>query len=219
MSIPATEPIAPIPARPKSLWHPLPFALLLAVLSSFAIDLPIAAYAKNPPPRWISELLEIAETFGNGYGVAAIIIGVVILDPSRRRSWPQLLAATLGAGLTSNLIKLLFIRTRPRDIELLPETVWATFGGLWSLSKGNSAQSFPSSHTATAVGLAVILSEFYPRGRWYFAVLAILVGVQRIQVSAHYASDVFAGAIVGWCIGTLCVILDPQRKNSASPQQ
>lgn len=196
----------------RTLWHPVPFALLAAVLVSFAIDIPIATYAKRPPPRWFSEFLEIAETFGNGYGVATIVVGVLVLDPSRRRQFPVLLAGTLGSGILSNIIKLVFVRTRPREIESLPETVWATFGGLWSLSSGNAAQSFPSSHTATAVGLAVILSEFYPRGRWYFTALAILVGMQRIQVSAHFPSDVFAGAIVGWCTATMCLILSQPRR-------
>jgi membrane-associated phospholipid phosphatase len=186
--------------------------LLVAVLVSLAIDLPVAAYAKREgQQRWLSEILENAETFGHGVGSMMIVIAVFVLDPARRRFFPQLLAGSLGAGLAANAAKLVLIRVRPRDIEVLPETVWSTFGGLWSISGGNSSQSFPSAHTSTAVGLAVMLSEFYPRGRWFFTAMAVLVGMQRIQCSAHFPSDVFAGAIVGWCVATGCLILDARR--------
>ena len=56
-----------------------------------------------------------------------------------------------------------------------------------------------------AVGLAVMLSSLFPRGRVLFSVMAILVGMQRIVVSAHFPSDVFAGAAVGWLVAKVCV--------------
>lgn len=193
-------------------WRPVPWVLLVAVLLSFAIDLPVAGLAKQGNhPRWVSELLENAEPFGHGIGTTLIIIGIFILDPRRRRFPGPLLAGSLGAGLVANLAKLLVIRWRPRNIETLPETVWSTFGGMWSGSAGNGLQSFPSAHAATAVGFAVMLSAFYPRGRWYFTAMAILVGLQRIQCSAHFPSDVFAGAIVGWCVATGCLIMESRR--------
>lgn len=184
-----------------AVWHPLPVGMLIAVLVSLAIDLPVADFARTgKQPRWVSELLENAEPFGHGIGTTLIVIAVLVLDPVRRRTPLPLLAGSLGAGMVANLAKLFVIRFRPRDIEVLPETVWSTFGGMWSLSAGNSSQSFPSGHTATAVGLAVMLSAYYPRGRWFFTVMAILVGMQRIQCCAHFPSDVFAGAILGWVV-------------------
>ena len=206
--MPAADPADPESHRRTTLWHPLPIALLVAVLVSLAIDVPVAALARQGNhPRWLSELLENAETFGHGIGATFIVIAVFVLDPAHRRLFPQLLAGSLGAGLVANMFKLFVIRFRPHTIEILPESVWSTFGGMWSLAAGNGSQSFPSAHTSTAVGLAVMLSDFYPRGRWYFTLLAILVGMQRIQVAAHFPSDVFAGAIVGWCTATACLIL------------
>jgi membrane-associated phospholipid phosphatase len=195
-----------IPRRQKY-WHPFPIVMLIAVLVSLAIDVPIAGYAKaGKHPRWLAELLENVETFGHGIGATLIVIGVLILDVSRRRSALPLLGGSLGAGLTANFLKLIVIRYRPRGLSAFPETVWATFGGWWSGASGNDLQSFPSAHSATAVGLAMMLSAYYPRGRWYFTLLAILVGMQRVQVSAHYPSDVFAGAIVGWCVASACLL-------------
>src|SRR6185369_11721275 len=63
---------------------------------------------------------------------------------------------------------------------------------------GHHVQSFPSAHAATAVGLAIALSTFYPRGRWLFAVFAGLAMVQRLDAHAHYLSDVLAGASIAF---------------------
>lgn len=203
----ATEEPQSLTPRRRRYWHPVPYGLLIAVLLSLAIDVPIASYAKDGRhPRWLAELLENVETFGHGIGATMIVIGVLTLDPKVRRCPLPLLAGSLGAGLMSGVVKLMVIRYRPRGLAVFPDTVWATFGGWWSGSKGNDLQSFPSAHTATAVGLAMMLSAYYPRGRWYFTILAIMVGMQRVHVSAHYPSDVFAGAIVGWCVATAVLV-------------
>ncbi|MBC8115904.1 MAG: phosphatase PAP2 family protein, partial [Candidatus Saccharimonas sp.] len=60
----------------------------------------------------------------------------------------------------------------------------------------------------TAVGLAVVLAAWYPRGRWLFATLAVLVGMNRMQCLAHFPSDVFSGAALGWIVGSCCVLGD-----------
>ncbi len=73
------------------------------------------------------------------------------------------------------------------------------------LGNGSSEQSFPSSHTATAAGLAIVLAYFYPRGRWFFPALAALAGFQRVTEQSHFLSDVFWGAAVGCIFAPLCV--------------
>ena len=73
------------------------------------------------------------------------------------------------------------------------------------LGEGSAGQSFPSAHTATAVGLAIALSWLYPRGRWMFATLALLVACQRIESGYHFASDTIFGAAVGLFIAIACL--------------
>ena len=200
----------------------VPVLLLVALLTAFAVDLPVAAFCRptgaprSSVLRFIDEFLENAETFGHGSGVAMIVTGVFVLDPRRRKEFPLLLAGSYGAGLVASILKLTVVRTRPRSLPILPDTVWSTFGGFFSTAQGNETQSFPSGHTSTAVGLAMMLSAFYPRGRWYFTGLAILVGVQRIHTESHFPSDVFAGAIVGWSMATVCRFLS-RKKSISSP--
>jgi membrane-associated phospholipid phosphatase len=65
------------------------------------------------------------------------------------------------------------------------------------ISGGSDGQSFPSAHTATAVGLSAALIWLYPQGRLLFTLLAALVGCQRIASMAHFPSDVMFGAATG----------------------
>jgi membrane-associated phospholipid phosphatase len=58
--------------------------------------------------------------------------------------------------------------------------------------------SFPSGHTSSAAGLAMLLWRRYGwEAGLPAALLAMLVGASRIQDGRHYLSDVLAGAIVG----------------------
>jgi len=196
--------------------------LLVALLTAFTVDLPVAAFCRptgaprSSVLRFIDEFLENAETFGHGSGVALIVTGVFVLDPRRRKEFPLLLAGSYGAGLVASILKLAVVRTRPRSLPILPDTVWSTFGGFFSTAQSNETQSFPSGHTSTAVGLAMMLSGFYPQGRWYFTGLAILVGMQRIHTESHFPSDVFAGAIVGWSMAAVCQFRS-REKSISSP--
>ena len=57
--------------------------------------------------------------------------------------------------------------------------------------------SFPSGHTVTAFATALALGWFAPRLRWPLFALAVLIGLSRVGVGAHYPSDVLAGAALG----------------------
>lgn len=178
--------------------------LLLAALVTLPIDVPLARWcAAGNVPKNVHRLLEIAEDFGHGMGVGLIALAVFALDPARRRTLVRVLTAAYGAGLAADGLKIIFVRYRPREVNLHSTGALETFDGLVGFAAGHS-HSFPSAHTATGVGLAVLLAWLYPRGRWYFAFLAALVGVQRVVVGAHFLSDVLVGAAVGVGIGWCC---------------
>ncbi len=62
--------------------------------------------------------------------------------------------------------------------------------------------SFPSGHTATAFSTAGVVSRRY--GGWAGGVvigLGVVAGLGRLEDRKHYASDVIAGATIGWIIG------------------
>lgn len=193
----------------KFIWL-LPCGFLLASAASLRIDIQLLEVFKQKQlpaliQRPLDEWLEICESFGHGFGAFLIVIAVWVLSPGSRRYWPWMLGSCWGSGMLANAVKALVRRTRPRDFDLAIGSVWKTFSQ--AASPGMPMQSFPSAHTATAVGLAVMLSTLFPRGRWFFSMMAALVGMQRIVSVSHFPSDVFAGAFVGWLMGTACSTL------------
>ena len=187
----------------------VPLLLLLASAASLSIDIRVATFFKQGHhPKLMAELFENAEPFGHGMGACAIIVAVALLDPEKRSRIGWLVGGSLGAGALASAAKLLLARSRPRAFDLLNGNVWLTFVGWLPSQRSTDIQSFPSAHTVTAVGLAVVLTAWYPRGRWLFATLAILVGMHRLHCLAHFPSDVFAGAALGWFVGSCCVLGD-----------
>lgn len=195
--------------RRELAWLCIPLAFAVAAGLALQVDCPISRWWVNCLKtgsysgffrHWlmsIRDILGVFENFGHGVGVAAIALAIFVLDPSRRWGLPRVLGCAYGAGLAANGLKMLLSRTRPNDFNFLGD-VWTTFGAwLPGTSAGSIGQSFPSAHTATAVGFAAGLAWLYPRGRWMFFIFAALTGCQRIQSGAHFLSDVLAGAALG----------------------
>jgi membrane-associated phospholipid phosphatase len=195
----ASDSFTPWPLRALG-W---PAALLAAAAASLALDLPVAqGCLAGGCPGELRKLLTFGETFGHGLGVAVIFVVVFQLDPPRRWALPRLIACAAGCGLAADLLKTIVSRGRPGTLAEqqfdFGQQVWATFQGwLPGWSAGYAGQSFPSAHTATAIGLAAALTWSYPRGRWLFFALAAVAGLQRVECGAHFLSDVLAGAAVG----------------------
>jgi undecaprenyl-diphosphatase len=58
-------------------------------------------------------------------------------------------------------------------------------------------QSFPSGHATTAFALAACIGFLSARWFWPAIAFALVIGVSRVALGAHYPSDVLAGAILG----------------------
>lgn len=191
--------VEPPGAQPR--WHRMvvPACLMLAAMAAVSIDGPIArACAQMKLAGDLRRLLTWSEMFGHGLGAALVILIVFQLDPRQRPRLLRVGTAVFSAGMVANLVKTMVARTRPYAFDLASSAV-DSFHGWWPMGAGGSSeQSFPSAHTATAVGLAMGLAWLYPRGRRLFAILAILVACQRITSGAHFLSDTLAGASVGW---------------------
>ena len=60
--------------------------------------------------------------------------------------------------------------------------------------------SFPSGHAATAFAAATVLTFFDKKRRWFYYLVAVLIGYSRIYLGCHYFLDVITGALVGYII-------------------
>lgn len=202
---------ASVAAEGWQMWFVPPVLMAILAIAALAIDMPVARWAQGRDyPRLVRELMSLAEAFGHGVGVVIVLLTIYTLDPARRRALPRSILAVLAAGCGANLFKLLISRSRPSATDLLHARFGDTFAGWLPLARNGSAwQSFPSAHTATAVGLAIVLSLLYPQGRRLFAVFATAVAIQRVLGGAHYPSDVLAGAAVGWLFAVAAWRLTP----------
>ena len=186
-----------------------PALLLLSAWLIFPHDAYLAYHCHEIPaghPKWLRNIFDNVEPFGHGVGVVIASTLVLLLGQKQSKCGLSLFCAGLGGGLSANFAKLWLGRVRPRNFDFASLDSHATITS-WMpfLSGGSSSQSFPSAHTATAVAMAVFLASLYPRARWFFCVLTLLVMCHRVHSGAHYPSDILAGAALGWCVALVCL--------------
>jgi len=164
-----------------------------------AFDQAVLAWMQPVPgeprgPWWAKEAAADLTSLG-GISVLGLfaVIAVAFLLIQRKRLSALLLALGLAGGVAlSEGLKSLFQRERPPGDYQAVETLNA---------------SFPSGHALLAtvfyLTLGVMLTRAFPRAHLKAFVLgaamtvALLIGLTRVYLGAHWASDVFAG----WCVG------------------
>lgn len=108
--------------------------------------------------------------------------------------------AYADAAVVDLAIKAVTRRRRPSDVAPGAPFTDTFFSGGKSPFKGSS---FPSGHAAGAFAVATVVATRYHTHRWVpWAVygFATAVSLSRITTSAHFPSDVFLGAALGYGI-------------------
>ena len=176
-------------------------------------------YASDPSrpwgPWWLKEAAADITSLG-GISVLGLFALVVIVFLLTQRKWLSSLLLALGlAGgvMLSEGLKAVFERERPPMTAQAVDTLNA---------------SFPSGHallsTVFYLSVGVMLTRAFPRRRFKAFVLgvgillALLVGLTRIYLGAHWASDVFAGWAVGaaWAMALWLVSYAVSRRQRAA---
>ena len=62
----------------------------------------------------------------------------------------------------------------------------------------SSLHSFPSGHTSTIFVIALALSMLTPKIKFYYIFFALIVGLSRVIVGAHFLTDVIGGIVVAF---------------------
>jgi len=168
--------------------------LLREELESF--DLEISSWIRANPTRNKDRLMRLASSLGENVVfslIALLAAGILFLVGAR---WEALAICTVAvvSAVAVGILKLVFSRPRPDE------------GGCQVRTFGTS---FPSGHANSCAAfyllLAFVLYQFVPpQLRWLLMAFALavvfLVGLSRIYLGAHYASDVLAGFATGGAI-------------------
>jgi len=130
---------------------------------------------------------------GDGYLLGVLLGCFVVYHP---RIALLGLAALLLSAVMIQALKALFPIARP--VELL-QTVHVVGPVL-------RYGTFPSGHAAAGMSVALTLYSFSPSRslRWFLLMAAVLVGVSRIFVGAHFPLDVAAGMLTATLSFALC---------------
>jgi undecaprenyl-diphosphatase len=189
-------------------WSPAQWAVAAAV--ALAAIGAAMVFADDPVRLWVRSLSPVSPVFHviSDFGRSAwILIPVAVVAlllawcdsgrlPRQLHGMVLALAVRLGfvfvavglPGLLVTIGKRWVGRVRPSDFgpfayhPLSWKAAWA---------------SLPSGHTTTAFAALVAIGFVAPRFRPLLWVYAVAVAVSRVAISAHYVSDVIAGAAVG----------------------
>ncbi|MBL8963273.1 MAG: phosphatase PAP2 family protein [Phycisphaeraceae bacterium] len=130
-----------------------------------------------------------------------VAAGVVIGASGGRliRRGIALAGSAAVAGLMAEILKLVIARSRPG------EDGQYHYRGLFSGFVDGSNLGMPSSHAAVAFGAAFAASRLFPGAGYVLVPVAAGCGLTRLLMGAHFTSDVWVAAWVGYLAARVCV--------------
>jgi membrane-associated phospholipid phosphatase len=199
------------PARVVKGRNWIPTAVVLGSMAGLlALDPVEGAYFKRT--RSFQDFNSVFTSNATVIGTIAIpaslyAIGLIRKDSKMQRTALLAGEAVGGAEILTTVLKDTTARTRPSGVP-----VGGNFSDTWLDSGGSRLQShgsFPSGHTIAAFSVATVIARRYRNHRWvpYVAYgMAAVVGLSRLTLSAHFTSDVFMGATLGYAISRFGVL-------------
>ena len=145
-------------------------------------------------PRWLDLLMWGFTQIGNG--IVIVTIALILFFAGDHLLAYELILGTLTLWLVVEVIKVLVHRGRPFIRLSQARIVGRRAGG----------RSFPSGATGQAFFMATLMAGYFHVGVGAVGLvyaIALLVGITRMYVGAHYPRDVLAGAILGCAWGLL----------------
>ncbi len=140
-------------------------------------------------PQWFQWWM-VASTRG-GDGWLWYALGAVLIAAGGREG-------LLAAGESAAIALFQYLKRkagRRRPCELQPHC--------WARMLPPDEFSFPSGHTMTAFAVVVPTAAHFPETAPVLYACAASIGLSRVALGMHFLSDVVAGGVLGWLLGSL----------------
>lgn len=172
------------------------WTLGVAAVCFVFIDRPVEMLMRYQRPRELyyaaDALTDLASSGPYFLGLPILMLVFAVLRRHAVAAKLLLMVASIAAaGIVVNVLKVVFGRYRPNELFYYDQ--W----GFAPISFGYDNASFPSGHAATAAAIITCLCFIFPRLRWFWVSVGVVVALTRVGVSAHFVGDVCAGAFVG----------------------
>lgn len=165
-----------------------------------------ASTAAGKLPRWLIDFFDNITDYGKAgwflWPLGLLFLALAALPPILPKFGQRVLAtivvrvgflflAIAVPSLFVTIVKRLIGRARPMVGGTLDPYLFSPF--IWRTDYA----SLPSGHSTTAFAVLVAFGTLWPRARTVLLIYAFLIAVSRVVVTAHYPTDVAAGALVG----------------------
>lgn len=186
--------------------------------SLYLFDEELSDLVKRNRTDFTKGLANIGNQFGNGRYVLPVLgltyFSGYLLDSDKTMDTAllSLKSFLLANGMTTSLK---YLTQRQRPISENGKQFWNGKGF------SHRRESFPSGHTTIVWSIAPILAEQYKETVWVAPTaytVACLTSFARIHDSKHWASDVFAGATIGYLTSQLVLKTTPKLQVMLSPE-
>jgi undecaprenyl-diphosphatase len=170
-------------------------AQVVSVLTDLRVDLReedhrltrrVASWRSSCARRLLPAVEEAAQHTKLWWG-AALLMATAGGSRGRRAAASGLLSMAVAETVSNCVVKQLWERRRPPEEWIAHEEV----------HDRPDSSSFPSGHTAAAVGFTAAVAAVWPWAGAACAVPTVMVALERVHTGAHYPSDVAAGAAIG----------------------
>ncbi|GAB4226739.1 MAG: lipid A 1-phosphatase LpxE [Francisella sp.] len=181
---------------------------ILIVLVYYYVDASVESYIKHAPSNDIFMIFDVLTHVGESKYIivlCSIIVFVRLFTDVKMKSHKYIsflnkistyagfvLFSVSFSGVLGQILKFIIGRARPKFFLEYGSHYFQHFH-----SPGYDFASMPSGHSITIGAMFIAFLYIFPKARYLWYLLIVILAGSRVIVGAHYPSDVIFGVVIG----------------------